>query len=215
MRGGGRVPLPRVSVSAPSKLWTGLAVPRSVAGAIGVSVALDALDAAMEAHVQETFQDAEDMIGSLALELLGRIQARTPVDTGRALNSWHAVMPGESDAYTYKDGNGKSFDGSIGVTAGPLEAWVGSNVDYMIYLEVGHSRQAPAGMVAVSVLELRDGLGTPPHAARIPTAVAASPAKAETWKSFVGGRMGAAMRETGSHGAAMKKLGAEWRARKT
>ena len=36
----------------------------------------------------------------------------------------------------------------------------------------------------------------------------------ETWKQFVGARMGAAMRETGGHGAAMKKLGAEWRARK-
>lgn len=36
----------------------------------------------------------------------------------------------------------------------------------------------------------------------------------ESWKQFVASRMSAAMRETGSHGAAMKKLGAEWKARK-
>lgn len=97
---------------------------------------------------------------AFAHELHRRIALKTPVDTGRARASWHVVPPGtEADQYAYQDAHGQSFDGSLrGVSTGPMESVVGSNVEYMIFLEAGHSRQAPEGMVAQSLLEVRGAL---------------------------------------------------------
>lgn len=94
-----------------------------------------------------------------AFEAERRIAMRTPVKTGRAKNSWHTVKPGESDSYTYQDDHGNTFDGTLqDGHAGPFEAIVGSNVIYMIALEAGHSRQAPNGMVAITLAELSGAL---------------------------------------------------------
>ena len=96
----------------------------------------------------------------LAMDLLARIQMRTPVDTGRARNSWHLIRPGTTtDSFVYTDGKGKGYDGGLGqVGMTGVQAGVGTNVVYMINLEAGHSRQAPGGMVAISVQELRGAL---------------------------------------------------------
>ena len=88
-----------------------------------------------------------------------RIIMRTPVRTGRAKNSWHTVKGNEPDAFQYTDNEGNAFDGALGLPAGdPWEAVVGSNVVYMIALEAGHSRQAPNGMVAITLAEIEGGL---------------------------------------------------------
>jgi hypothetical protein len=94
------------------------------------------------------------------LKLLELIQTKTPFDTGRARASWHAVLPNTpQDSFFYEDKFGKKFDGTLPNTgAGPLEAWVGTNVEYMIFLEAGHSKQAPNGMIAISLVELKGGL---------------------------------------------------------
>jgi len=102
----------------------------------------------------------QDEIRKLGLEILRRVAARTPVKTGRAKNSWHLVGPNsESDSFTYHDDQGRTFDGSLadGHT-GPLEVIVGSNVFYMILLEAGHSRQAPQGMVSITLAEVQGAL---------------------------------------------------------
>ena len=102
------------------------------------------------------------------LEILKRIQMRTPVDTARARNSWHAVLPNQGDSYQYnsnarhRDGTPitgpTSFDGTLDVHAGPWDMFVGSNVEYMLFLEAGHSQQAPNGMVAVTLAEMTGAL---------------------------------------------------------
>lgn len=94
-----------------------------------------------------------------AFEALKRIQMRTPVRTGRARNSWHLVRPSAVDAYAYEDNQGHAFDGTLSEgTTDVLEVLVGSNVPYMIALEAGHSRQAPNGMVAITLAELSGAL---------------------------------------------------------
>jgi len=100
----------------------------------------------------------EEELKKIAFEMLARIAARTPVKTGRARNSWHVIGPNEQDSYSYSDDQGHAFDGSTGDAAGPLEAIVTSNVPYMLSLEAGHSRQAPHGMVAVTIAEFHDAL---------------------------------------------------------
>jgi hypothetical protein len=94
---------------------------------------------------------------AFAHETHRRIAMKTPVDTGRARASWHVVPPGtETDHHQYQDLHGQTFDGSLaGESTGPMESIVGTNVEYMIFLEAGHSRQAPEGMVMLSLMEMR------------------------------------------------------------
>jgi hypothetical protein len=108
----------------------------------------------------------QDDLVKYTAELFKRIVMRTPVRTGRAKNSWHWLPPNTpNDDYTYTVPAGPhvpepiTYDGSLsGVKTGPWDAVVGSNVEYMLSLEAGHSRQAPQGMVSISLLELSGAL---------------------------------------------------------
>ena len=101
---------------------------------------------------------------SLGLEALKRIVQRSPVDTGRFRANWQlttrAPATGEVEG---------AFDGSAtggasvvqqqaAVVAGvqPGESvYLANNLPYAGALEDGHSSQAPEGMVALTVQELR------------------------------------------------------------
>jgi hypothetical protein len=111
-------------------------------------------------QLQAAGVDMQQELVTYTLKLLELIQTKTPVDTGRARASWHAVLPNTSqDSFTYSDRQGKKFDGTLPNTGtGPMDTVVGSNVEYMIFLEAGHSKQAPSGMVALSLSELRGAL---------------------------------------------------------
>lgn len=149
---------------ASARSFASSTVSPSRAAGIQVEFELGRFNAALDRYVAALQPSVVDAVRTLALDLLGRIQQKTPVDTGRLRASFHAVMPGQTDRYTYRDRRGGSFDGSLGVTAkgsvlgGGVEAVVGTNVDYAIFIEAGHSRQAPQGMVAVSVVELTGAL---------------------------------------------------------
>lgn len=90
----------------------------------------------------------------LALDLFNGIVRRTPVDTGRARASWNLT--------TGTPSGGNPAPGSYGPPDAPLvagidgtaEVWVTSNLEYIEPLEHGHSKQAPAGMVRVTVAEI-------------------------------------------------------------
>lgn len=101
----------------------------------------------------------QDELLKIGLEMHRRIAMRTPVKTGRARNSWHLVPPNSVDTFSYRDDQGHGFDGTLndGVT-GPLDVIIGSNVPYMIMLEAGHSRQAPNGMVGITLAEFHGAL---------------------------------------------------------
>lgn len=108
----------------------------------------------------EAGEDMQTEVRRVAFELLARIAKRTPVRTGRLRNSFHVVPPGsDSDTYVYSDDQGHSFDGALADPhTGPFEALVGTNVIYALAIEAGHSRQAPQGMVAISVAEMSGAL---------------------------------------------------------
>lgn len=113
---------------------------------------------AFNALLQDLVRVGEDMereLLKIALEIERRVAMRTPVRTGRARNSWHTIPPNSQDSYVYSDDLGHSFDGALGEATGPLEAIVGTNVEYMISLEAGHSRQAPHGMLGITLAEFQ------------------------------------------------------------
>lgn len=145
---------------------TGYGVERLRSDQAGVRVVLETerFNAALTQFITATRGHIRFELTALALQLNTRIKYRTPVRTGRLRNSFHAVLPGSSDTYFYSDLHGKSFNGVLYEHPRAqdddqaIEAVVGTNVDYAIYIEAGHSRQAPNGMVAVSLAEMAGAL---------------------------------------------------------
>lgn len=99
--------------------------------------------------------DLATVARKLTLDAWTKLSRRTPVDTGRARASWVVavnepaggppLMPG-----TYSPPATPSVDGIDGTTA----IFVTSNLIYMEALENGHSKQAPNGMVRITVAEI-------------------------------------------------------------
>ena len=97
---------------------------------------------------------------NVTMEALRRLVFKTPVKSGRARGNWQVTIndpaTGQLDVL--------DVDGSMTIAAGlaalaglqPYQiVWISNNVDYIERLEHGHSKQAPEGMLAVTVEELR------------------------------------------------------------
>ena len=115
------------------------------------------LSRAIQAMVISLDADANDAVTAVGLTLLFKVQAKTPVDTGRLRASWHMIPPNsQSDPFSnYQDLLGRTFLGNLQAPrTGPGEVIVGTNVPYGIFIEAGHSIQAPRGMLSVSMIEI-------------------------------------------------------------
>ena len=130
-----------------------LSVRPSVRAVQGVAVEAERFVAALAAFHDLVGGNVDRLVTAHALDYQMRVQMRTPVRTGRLRNSIHTVPPNSSDSFSYRDGTGRSYSGSLGVRTGPGEAVVGTNVEYAAAVEAGWSRQAPAGMFAVTLKE--------------------------------------------------------------
>lgn len=117
-----------------------------------------------EIQLQNAYQrKVEDRVQQVtrwvALEALRRVVMKTPVDTGRARGSWQVgvgVRPdGVVEIYD-KDGGQTIAEGSREIAqVKPNEIiYIAANLAYIERLETGWSRQAPQGMVGVTVAEL-------------------------------------------------------------
>lgn len=118
----------------------------------------------------------------IVTDLHGRISKRTPVDTGRARASWDVkqgspssyVPPitagkvaGKSNAKLGKGlagnalgagaltgGKAKDISAEVATIDGTAPVFITTALDYVQYLENGSSKQAPAGMVRLSIAEV-------------------------------------------------------------
>lgn len=95
---------------------------------------------------------AEAVVRKTALELQSMMIERSPVDTGRFKGNWQAGI-GIVNLSTSDTGND-----ALGRTATVLEGWkpgqtimLTNSMPYARRLETGWSKQAPAGMVRLSV----------------------------------------------------------------
>jgi hypothetical protein len=90
----------------------------------------------------------------LGLEVLRNVVFLTPVDTGRARGNWQLTIGspaiGQRDDFKSRDvvSEGAAVLGNM---KGLEVVWISNNVPYIGLLERGSSRQAPAGMVAVTL----------------------------------------------------------------
>ena len=98
----------------------------------------------------------ETAIRKIALDVFSEVILMTPVDTGRARGNWQVsigTIPGGTLELDDKAGTatiGKVQAETLGLKAGQT-IYLVNNLEYISALEFGHSKQAPAGMVRLTV----------------------------------------------------------------
>lgn len=95
----------------------------------------------------------------IALEALRKVVLRSPVDTGRFRANWNVSFGSPDLAVT--DDRDKPGERTIAEGRSKIESmrsstviWISNNLPYANRLENGWSKQAPAGMVALTFAEL-------------------------------------------------------------
>lgn len=109
----------------------------------------------------------------IVLEALKRLVEKTPVATGRAKGNWQVAIDMAAEGQlevTDKEGVATVTKGIAAIADLPPYSivWISNNVDYIEFLEDGsgrgptekltsdgHSTQSPAGMLAITIEELR------------------------------------------------------------
>jgi hypothetical protein len=104
----------------------------------------------------------EQGIRRATIDMFSRVVLRTPVDTGRARGGWSFSEggPARGSGGRLDPGGGAAIGAITGGVSGArigdgTEHWLTNTVPYIERLENGYSRQAPAGMVKVTVAEFR------------------------------------------------------------
>lgn len=107
--------------------------------------------------------DVNKLMRALSLEALRRIMLKTPVDTGRARANWNVSIDAPdtstNEAATIAGAPAKQAEGGARIVGADFfagdEIYITNGLPYIKPLEDGHSKQAPQGMVAVTVQELK------------------------------------------------------------
>lgn len=100
-----------------------------------------------------------ELVQKIALEALEGVVSRTPVDTGFARNNWDTTLHNPPAETT--DSASPIAQGEAVIRSAPpfTDIWISNGARYIRRLEDGHSGQAPEGMVAVTVAQLRSRYG--------------------------------------------------------
>ena len=114
---------------------------------------------ALQGFEKKAGQKMKQTIQKISMEAFKRIIMRSPVDTGRFRANWGCSIgspfSGISDA-TDKSGGATASNAAATVTGWNAQGsvFLCNNLPYSIVLEYGHSQQAPAGMVRVTITEM-------------------------------------------------------------
>ena len=102
---------------------------------------------------QKALDNAEQVVRKISLDMHSRIVERTPVDTGRAKAGTHISINMQPI--------GESGPGEHGISPFKLgdTVIIYNNVEYIVPLEYGHSKQAPQGMFRISFNDVVTHLG--------------------------------------------------------
>lgn len=96
---------------------------------------------------------AEQVVADVVLEIGSRLVLRSPVDTGRFRSNWFVSRGGPMAGVTDKLGGGlNGIDQLAGKSVGTV-FYIQNNLPYAWRLEMGHSNQAPLGMVGITLAE--------------------------------------------------------------
>ena len=130
--------------------------------AFSMKVETDLFNKHIKQFLKKSNISVEKGIKKFAFDLLNRIIKKNPVDTGRSRAAWYVAIEklgGAISVSTKEEREGYSKGKFIDHTKNFLDKYIEivNGVDYVIYLEYGSSKQAPYGMVRLSMRELRKG----------------------------------------------------------
>jgi len=113
---------------------------------------------------QKAVNNAEKIVRKIALDMHSRIVLRMPVDTGRARANTQIslnALPSDSTLEVDKNGSASISSGRKELSQFKLgdTVFIYNNVEYILSLEFGSSRQAPQGMFRISFDEIVQHLG--------------------------------------------------------
>lgn len=100
----------------------------------------------------------------IAMFALSSVVMRSPVDTGRFRGNWLVSTGSPNEGMSENTDPGGQATIALGASAitglkQPEILWLQNNLPYAQRLENGWSKQAPAGIVAVTFAEITSGFG--------------------------------------------------------
>jgi hypothetical protein len=113
---------------------------------------------------QNAVNNSEKIVRKIGFDMHSRIVQRMPKETGRATaNQQISInsLPSDSVLEFDKSGNATISKGSAALASFKLgdTIFLYNNVEYILSLEYGHSKQAPAGMFRITFEEVVQHLG--------------------------------------------------------
>lgn len=119
---------------------------------------MSAFSDAIAKFSQKAKANADAVLRETAKGVGERLVARTPVEEGEARGGWKSSINGFSAAPTGRDDKGGAA--TVEAIAAVIEhakagdsVFITNSLPHIMALEHGHSKQAPAGMVAVTAAE--------------------------------------------------------------
>jgi hypothetical protein len=115
----------------------------------------------IEKFVEKAKGNAEVVIKKIAYDIFTRVVFKTPVDTGAARANWLAsvgtfVGPKPNTGNVDPEATHTTLEIAKIVDTFTLQSknlYLANNLPYILPLENGHSKQAPSGMVALTLQE--------------------------------------------------------------
>lgn len=118
----------------------------------------------ISAWIAKAKGNRDQVLRKIALDMFSRVILRTPVDKGRARGNWHVSIGRVDDNVLQLDD--KAGTATISAAAAHIAQVKAGDVIYLINnlpyigkLESGSSKQAPAGMVEITVQEFSSLVG--------------------------------------------------------
>ena len=117
--------------------------------------------ASINAFVNRAKANQEQVIRAAGIKILTRLVQMSPVDTGRFRGNWLVGFdnpPVDVSAAVDKDGSATVARGVLVIEqfrVGMKAVYFTNNLPYAYPLEMGHSQQAPGGMVRITAAEFQ------------------------------------------------------------
>lgn len=121
-------------------------------------MALGSFELDIQRFVEKAKGNVDLVIRKISLDLFRRVILKTPVDTGRLRGSWTVSIGAIAPSTVQIDDKSGSATisrvtaATLGLKAGQI-VYLTSSLEYARAIEFGHSKQAPGGMVRLSISE--------------------------------------------------------------
>jgi hypothetical protein len=115
-------------------------------------------------QIEAAKEQAELVAKKIAIELFSRVIEKSPVDTGRFRANWNCSISSpdlSTSESTDPSGSGaisKATSTVVSYTLNDQSVFLTNNLPYAERLENGWSKQAPNGMVRLSVMEIQNSV---------------------------------------------------------